>query len=245
MKTLKNRWIWLCGVILSLIGCNGLQSSRVEYGCPYADFNLEGIVVDEDDKPLEGVVVSHYHYEQVTDKDGRFEYFNYWMGVNDTLQLNVYPPSRFYDPVTGYVVHVEQTKPGDGHWYEGEFQTVGDVRIVLPGAATIIPEYTYRVRGKVLDSSNNPVEGIVVSQGEENTASGKDGSFEFITRSLELMDRLVLEFSDIDGALNGGSFESRSKTLILSRLEDGDGAWDGGVIGADNVEVRLTRVGED
>ncbi len=106
------------------------------------------------------------------------------------------------------------------------------------------PYYACSVKGRVCDSDGRPVKGISVSRYWMSVRTGSEGEFAInASYGGELKDTLVLNVRDIDGSDNG-SYESRTKTVQLSRLGDGDDAWNMGIYGAEDVEVTLTATDE-
>lgn len=56
---MKNYLIRLFRLMLAALGfASVITSCRVEYGCPYGDFQLKGKVTDENDAPVSGIRVA-------------------------------------------------------------------------------------------------------------------------------------------------------------------------------------------
>lgn len=121
------------------------------------------------------------------------------------------------------------------------------------------PTVDYQVKGKVTTASGEAVKGIqVVVKDQHGTFKQKeqwmyyhndtiytDANGEFISReasSFSLSDQKVC-FYDVDGELNGGTFESDSvglKEMAQKRIKKGSGNWYGGKYEL-GCEVKLNK----
>ncbi len=142
---------WTLGILGVSLGCYALSSCdkerneediRVEYGCPYAMFEVKGKVVDSKTKEgLKGLSVTmnlaeynqlnggetaskYYVDSTVVDDNGDFE-LGYQMMPGD----NIYVRVRDLDPATDgnypektIKVDFQQSEEGSG-WYEGKFSS--------------------------------------------------------------------------------------------------------------------------
>lgn len=73
---------------------------------------------------------------------------------------------------------------------------------------------SFAASGRVVDEEGNPIQGIRVKLGHETYTDAMGGFYAF-GRSQHL------EFEDVDGAENGGDFESRTITLEkMGSMED-------------------------
>ena len=101
------------------------------------------------------------------------------------------------------------------------------------------PTVHFAVKGRVTDEDGNPIKGIVISStgvgdvGVDKTleaVSAEDGSF--ATERIKAFSVYgKLTFTDIDGAENGGEFETQTvelHTLPETKIAEGDGGWDVG-----------------
>ena len=101
------------------------------------------------------------------------------------------------------------------------------------------PTVQFTVKGRVTDADGKPIKGIVVSSTEVNSFSenagleavtGEDGRFTTQkVKAIGIHGKLL--FTDIDGAENGGEFETQTvelHTLPETKIAEGDGGWDVG-----------------
>ena len=112
------------------------------------------------------------------------------------------------------------------------------------------PTTDFNVKGKVTDSEGTPIKGIVVSStGLHSFVDGTglsamtDEKGEFVTNKIKefgVMGTLV--FTDVDGAENGGDFETYEKDLSKfpqTQVKEGEG-WYRGEYEV-TAEVKLTK----
>lgn len=126
------------GFVTLVTGC------RVEYGCPHAEFQLKGTVMDEHNVPINGIRVAVSAEEQNPYYQGagpRDTVFTDSEGVyvlkNDYLYLYNHLHLKFEDmdgsenggefETVEMDVPVHQTATGDGNWDMGEFRSGADV----------------------------------------------------------------------------------------------------------------------
>ncbi len=131
----------------SVVGCGPLGGDvAVMYGCPTADFAISGKVVDEDGKPIQGIVISAqrhewesgekssideiqpYYFEAVTSDDGTYVMNVQQMEAPDSLYaIDIDGALNGGEYKTARVkLEMEQVKePGDrDSWYIGGFEAV-------------------------------------------------------------------------------------------------------------------------
>ena len=108
------------------------------------------------------------------------------------------------------------------------------------------PNATYRMVGSVKDDSGKPLKGIqVVSTfGEstwmrrDTTYTDSDGHYSSYMNTYPAKT-VTVDFNDVDGADNGGEFESKSVTVDPVQIEKGKG-WNTGVYKVES-DVRLKK----
>lgn len=112
-------------VLEVLLATMGFQSCfpLVKYGCPHADTEVDGVVVNDQRQPLSGmqVVVKESHRYVVdtlhTDSEGEFEFEREGAIPFDTLTFVAEDPTHVYR--TDSVSVAPKYKGGDKHWDEG------------------------------------------------------------------------------------------------------------------------------
>ena len=92
------------------------------------------------------------------------------------------------------------------------------------------PTVQFTVKGRVTDADGKPIKGIVISSKDVyglDAVTGEDGHF--ATQKIEAIGiHGTLLFTDIDGAENGGEFETQTvdlDTLPETKVAEGDGDW--------------------
>lgn len=116
-----------------------------------------------------------------------------------------------------------------------------------------VPEYgtpyaELEVRGLVTDEDRQPVKGIAVvydnlNDGPDTVYTAADGRF-LIEGTMFPREEMNLVFWDVDGAENGGTFQTRSVDVNMEQVADGQGLSDyGRFVG--ETEVVLKRVPEE
>ena len=96
------------------------------------------------------------------------------------------------------------------------------------------PTVDFMVKGKVTDSEGTPIKGIVISSKRglsDDLSAVTDEKGEFVTNKIKefgVMGTLV--FTDVDGADNGGDFETYEKDLSKfpqTQVKEGEGWYRG------------------
>ena len=91
------------------------------------------------------------------------------------------------------------------------------------------------VKGTVTDQTGNPVPGIRVTipelgPNQKTDASGKV-EMKMSLGGTQLLHEFNLQFEDIDGPENGGTFATDTlyhKDMEINKVSDGDGSWNEG-----------------
>jgi len=108
-----------------------------------------------------------------------------------------------------------------------------------------VPYATYTSKGSVTDNAGNALKNIVVTRhGEELTATDTDGNFSIKSEVVGFgRDTLVLNFHDVDGPENGGSFTTTQATVKLTKTSDGDknNSWFLGEYTGSDVKVVMKK----
>ena len=138
----------LMGFLLALLGFSGCEYiGRVEYGCPHADYKLQGTVTDARTKqPVKNIravfcsggLDAEYSYKDTlyTDESGKIER-DYPSMTIDHTRLQVLLEDIDGDENGSYEtlllekenLPVEQVKKGDKHWYQGSFTITADAEL--------------------------------------------------------------------------------------------------------------------
>ncbi|MCM1151143.1 MAG: radical SAM-associated putative lipoprotein [Alistipes sp.] len=110
------------------------------------------------------------------------------------------------------------------------------------------PRIDFRIQGKVTDRAGNPVPGIEVrnedrSYGYGNTTlTDKAGMYDLTGSAF--FTEVDLSFHDIDGAQNGGDFETETLSVKFAAEEQtapGDDDWFNGAYVRKGADVALTE----
>ena len=138
---MKDLLLRLFRCLLPILGFALVESCAKDmYGCPYADFQLKGMVTDEEGVPIEGIKVHvsgvNEDYPAVsecyTDSKGGYVLTDFDLHFYDYLHLkfeDIDGPSNGGEFETHEIdVPVEQTEKADG-WYEGAFRAGADVEL--------------------------------------------------------------------------------------------------------------------
>lgn len=90
------------------------------------------------------------------------------------------------------------------------------------------PSATYEVKGKVLDADGDPINGIKITMQDDDTdpnpyeiaesQSLENGDYKIRLNTFPI-DHFYLSVEDIDGAENGGDFESQMVEVDFSKVE--------------------------
>lgn len=106
------------------------------------------------------------------------------------------------------------------------------------------PTVEFSVKGKVMDSEGNPIPGIQISHdySGQKVLTSVDGTFDYTSEDIGFeMETVTLEFTDIDGADNGGDFQSQEVPVPVQQTEPDDGGWNNGKFEAEGVEIVMTK----
>ena len=138
----------LLGFLLALLGFEGCSLiGRAEYGCPHADYKLQGTVTDAKTKqPVKNIRVvfcsggldAEYSYKDTlyTDESGKIDR-DYPSMTIDHTRLQVLLEDIDGDENGSYETQflekenlpVKQVKKGDKHWYQGAFTITADAEL--------------------------------------------------------------------------------------------------------------------
>ena len=144
---MKKSWKYLMGSALSLLGFSGCINPLVPemYGTPSADYKFLGDVKNTDGEPIEGVrvIMRPWGQEQdemndtlFTDGKGHFEAeklkFNFGSDLSRATVLVEDVDGEAHGAYASQTLKekdltIEQTKQGDGSWYEGAFTIKANV----------------------------------------------------------------------------------------------------------------------
>ena len=263
---MKNFILNLCRTLLGILGfsfvsaCDGEGTSPVpmygvpvEYGSPYAEYFVKGKVTDDAGKPIKGIAVTgpDKSVDTVfTSADGSYELNGDFFPV-ETIDVKF---TDVDDEENGgwfatqeKHVALEQQKEGQG-WYFGVFGALGvDVKMhpVESVAEYGVPYATFEIKGKVVDSDGNPLEGIEV-YGEDiyehmrqKAVTAEDGSFHLVQPNWFPAVEADICFEDVDGEENGGDFGKKTETVKLTQTEDGEGHWNDGVYSSEDLTITM------
>ena len=263
---MRNYILNLCKTLLGILGfsfvsaCDGEGTSPipmygvpVEYGSPYAEYFVKGKVTDDAGKPIKGIAVTgpDKSVDTVfTSADGSYELNGDFFPV-ETIDVKF---TDVDDEENGgwfatqeKHVALEQQKEGQG-WYFGVFGALGvDVKM-HPGESVAeygVPYATFEIKGKVVDSDGNPLEGIEV-YGEDiyehmrqKAVTAEDGSFLLVQPNWFPAVEADICFEDVDGEENGGDFGKKTETVKLTQTEDGEGHWNDGVYSSEDLTITM------
>lgn len=263
---MRNYILNLCKTLLGILGfsfvsaCDGEGTSPipmygvpVEYGSPYAEYFVKGKVTDDAGKPIKGIAVTgpDKSVDTVfTSADGSYELNGDFFPV-ETIDVKF---TDVDDEENGgwfatqeKHVALEQQKEGQG-WYFGVFGALGvDVKMhpVESVAEYGVPYATFEIKGKVVDSDGNPLEGIEV-YGEDiyehmrqKAVTAEDGSFHLVQPNWFPAGEADICFEDVDGEENGGDFGKKTETVKLTQTEDGEGHWNDGVYSSEDLTITM------
>lgn len=263
---MRNYILNLCKTLLGILGfsfvsaCDGEGTSPIpmygvpaEYGSPYAEYFVKGKVTDDAGKPIMGIAVTgpDKSVDTVfTSADGSYELNGDFFPV-ETIDVKF---TDVDDEENGgwfatqeKHVALEQQKEGQG-WYFGVFGALGvDVKMhpVESVAEYGVPYATFEIKGKVVDSEGNPLEGIEV-YGEDiyehmrqKAVTAEDGSFLLVQPEWFPAGEADICFEDVDGEENGGDFGKKTETVKLTQTEDGEGHWNDGVYSSEDLTITM------
>ena len=151
---MKNLLFKLLKITLGLIGVTIVDSCvfRVEYGCPHADFQVKGVVSDENDNGIQGIRVvikgeypNSYYSGAVPKTDTLWTDRNGTYMLTDGQDIGGYAylssVKLEFEDVDGaenggefqkveIEVPVFKVKEGDGSWYDGAYEAGADVTMI-------------------------------------------------------------------------------------------------------------------
>ncbi|HIZ85235.1 MAG TPA: radical SAM-associated putative lipoprotein [Candidatus Coprenecus stercoravium] len=150
-----NKFLKLLLVFLGIrafASCDSLPPAKVEYGVPYASYEIKGRVTDADGNPIKGIKVDmlseydvdsagnitlypFYSEEDVlTDESGRFHVRNGDF-PSDSLSVgfsDIDGAENGGEFATKVITKaVEQVEEGSGNWDKGVFVVPGEVEVVM------------------------------------------------------------------------------------------------------------------
>ncbi len=97
--------------------------------------------------------------------------------------------------------------------------------------------FTFRISGEVTDNSGNPIGGISVSALGSETCTLSDGTY-VLEGSGGMKPTVFVNFTDMDGAANGGRYISASRSVALDYIKGKHGPYLG-LFAKENVNVTL------
>ena len=113
-----------------------------------------------------------------------------------------------------------------------------------------VPNADYKVLGTVTDEAGNPLKGIQVAKEEikkgdelpirDTVYTDENGKYTFAANGFPIERTVNVTFNDIDGAANGGEFESKTvKGAVYEQIKKGDSNWyDGEFSATVNAELK-------
>jgi putative lipoprotein (rSAM/lipoprotein system) len=154
MKQIKKyftvKWCAMISALLGMLGYSACGSKDDEdglgpclYGQPHAYFKVEGSVLNEEGKAVEGVKVyvqRHYGDTATTDQNGKYVFNAKSMGSYRLLWVMAEDPSGVY--AADSVGLSPQYEGGDGDWYAGSCSTTHDFTLKKKPAEPVEPENT-------------------------------------------------------------------------------------------------------
>ena len=144
MKRLKISFFQLCNsLIAAILGVIGLSSCKqnpiyppVEYGCPHADFIVNGNVVDKDsDKPIENIRVVIESDTTYTKPDGSYSFRQDLFEASDMVvkvkfeDIDSTANGEYESANTTLRISKEDFKGGHGRWFRGETKQTVDMKL--------------------------------------------------------------------------------------------------------------------
>lgn len=138
--------------ILAVLGFSTATTScaRCEYGCPYSDFVMKGIVTDVNENPIKGIKVTIQDVDPengnawdrmepvYTDENGAVNYHDSYSMIfggdeNTRILLEDVDGAENggYFETKAIVANIEKTQKGDGNWNEGNFECSFKVALEL------------------------------------------------------------------------------------------------------------------
>ena len=146
MKVRFNRWY--NAVLTALLGLLGFEScdseggGMEEYGCPYANYIVKGVVTDEAGMPIKGIKVkapygsemdSQYGQIVQTDTQGSFVLHEFTsLRGNDIIfeDIDGEDNNGLFQSDTIYVESLPKTQLEKGsRWYQGKYEVTADIKL--------------------------------------------------------------------------------------------------------------------
>ena len=137
------KFLLICLGFKSLTACDvEIWNGTVEYGTPYAEYEVKGRVSDAEGTPIQGIRVSMGESQDrymdsvaVTDAEGRFHVIHGTFPFRDNTfdiqftDIDGEAGGGLFDEQT-VTVQAEMTEEGDG-WDEGDYAVKKDVNVTL------------------------------------------------------------------------------------------------------------------
>ena len=126
MKTMNKLWLkWLNAILAGVFGIS-TTACKVMYGVPHADYDVTGIVLNEEREGLEGVQViikSYSDFERTdtvyTNAEGTFhDKYATDCSSGECLELIVNVPKGEYQSYTMHISNRRMEVVEDGDWYD-------------------------------------------------------------------------------------------------------------------------------
>ena len=126
MKRWNKLWLkWLNAILAGVFGISA-TACKVMYGVPHADYDVEGVVQNENWEGLEGmqvIVKSYSDFERTdtvyTDAEGKFhDEYATQSSSSDCLELIVNDPKGEYQSDTVHVSNHRMEVIEDDEWYD-------------------------------------------------------------------------------------------------------------------------------
>lgn len=104
------------------------------------------------------------------------------------------------------------------------------------------PLIDFELQGTVTDQKGSPIPGIEVTTDDpgNRTATASDGSYRLSGQTIP--NRVLLRFTDVDGAENGGEFASQELLVEFTeedRTGEASGSWNMGSFARSGVDATL------
>ncbi len=142
LKFFNSLLVFIAGA-LGLTGCGHGWGIVAEYGCPNADFDLSGRVVNESDEAIEGIEVklldSWENASDTTNADGEYAIKTSGFPLSEISVVAVDIDGDQNGLYASDTVKVKaEYTGGDGRWYDGKH--IGVVNFKLHAAEPTEPE---------------------------------------------------------------------------------------------------------
>lgn len=110
------------------------------------------------------------------------------------------------------------------------------------------PLIDFELQGTVTDQKGSPIPGIEVTTDDpgNRTATASDGSYRLSGQTIP--NRVLLRFTDVDGAENGGEFASQELPVEFTeedRTGETSGSWNRGSFARSGVDASLPAKTEE